>query len=271
MKNVLITGGPTNEYVDEVMKITNMSTGSLALDLAMTALDNHCDVTLVLANSVVSSAKYKQLGLDTNKYVRTFPVETTEDMYSTLKELSNEEFKSVVHTAAVADYKPEFSFKMEDLARKIAEDIIGPYEKRKSIFNPRIRYTTDEYARDILKLMQAGEYKIDNSSKISSSEENLTIKLTLTTKIIANLRRWFPGAKLIACKLLENVSHDRLIEVATNLCRKNDMDCIMANDLKELRDGQLVRYLVDKNGEMGKALLQNGEPSLLDYAREEWF
>ena len=25
MKRVLITGGPTNEYIDEVMKITNMS------------------------------------------------------------------------------------------------------------------------------------------------------------------------------------------------------------------------------------------------------
>ena len=34
MKNVLITGGPTNEYIDEVMKITNMSTGSLSISLA---------------------------------------------------------------------------------------------------------------------------------------------------------------------------------------------------------------------------------------------
>ncbi|MCF0144780.1 MAG: hypothetical protein HUJ79_06805, partial [Firmicutes bacterium] len=25
MKNIIITGGPTNEYIDEVMKITNMS------------------------------------------------------------------------------------------------------------------------------------------------------------------------------------------------------------------------------------------------------
>ena len=34
MKRVLITGGPTNEYIDEVMKITNMSSGKLALQLA---------------------------------------------------------------------------------------------------------------------------------------------------------------------------------------------------------------------------------------------
>ena len=31
---ILITGGPTNEYIDEVMKITNMSKGSLSKSLA---------------------------------------------------------------------------------------------------------------------------------------------------------------------------------------------------------------------------------------------
>ena len=32
-KNILITAGPTNEYIDEVMKITNMSTGRLGIEL----------------------------------------------------------------------------------------------------------------------------------------------------------------------------------------------------------------------------------------------
>ena len=32
-KRVLITAGPTNEYIDEVMKITNMSTGRLGVEL----------------------------------------------------------------------------------------------------------------------------------------------------------------------------------------------------------------------------------------------
>ena len=33
MKKIIITGGPTNEPIDEVMKITNMSTGSLSTKL----------------------------------------------------------------------------------------------------------------------------------------------------------------------------------------------------------------------------------------------
>ena len=34
MKRVLLTGGATNEYIDEVMKITNMATGESSLVMA---------------------------------------------------------------------------------------------------------------------------------------------------------------------------------------------------------------------------------------------
>lgn len=271
MKNILITGGPTNEHVDEVMKITNMSTGSLSLDLANAAKENGCGVTLIVTNSVTASARYEKYGFKDDKNVVTIPIETTKDMYDALESQKGKPFDTVIHASAVGDYKPEFTFRMEDLAKEIAEKIIGSYSYRRSMFNPRVHYSTDDYAKDILELMESGSYKVDNSSKISSYEPNLTVKLTLTTKLISNLRTWFPNAKLIGCKLLENVSHEHLIEVAQKLCIKNDMDIIMANDLKELKNGQLVRYLVNKDGEMGISLLQNGDPNLLEYARKEWF
>ena len=34
MKNIIITSGPTNEKIDAVMKITNMSTGALGAAVA---------------------------------------------------------------------------------------------------------------------------------------------------------------------------------------------------------------------------------------------
>ncbi len=52
MKNILITGKITNEYIDEVMKITNMSTGSLSTNLGMRFLEAGYSVTLVLNRSV---------------------------------------------------------------------------------------------------------------------------------------------------------------------------------------------------------------------------
>ena len=42
-KNIIITAGPTNERIDAVMKITNMSTGALGAVLADTLLAKNED------------------------------------------------------------------------------------------------------------------------------------------------------------------------------------------------------------------------------------
>ena len=51
-RNILITAGPTNEYIDEVMKITNMSTGRLGIELTNNYLQNGDNVTLIATRSV---------------------------------------------------------------------------------------------------------------------------------------------------------------------------------------------------------------------------
>ena len=55
---ILITGGPTNEYIDEVMKITNMSTGRLAVNLTKMFADEGNEVTLICTRSVARSGLY---------------------------------------------------------------------------------------------------------------------------------------------------------------------------------------------------------------------
>ena len=42
-KNIIITAGPTNERIDAVMKITNMSTGALGNVIAETFLKDKAD------------------------------------------------------------------------------------------------------------------------------------------------------------------------------------------------------------------------------------
>ena len=49
---ILITGGPTNEYIDEVMKITNMSKGSLSKSLANDLARRGHEVLLLLNDGV---------------------------------------------------------------------------------------------------------------------------------------------------------------------------------------------------------------------------
>ena len=229
MKKILITAGPTNEYIDEVMKITNMSTGRLGVELTKNFLSNGCKVTLICTRSVVRGGLYERYGLLNKEDLKTVPIETTEDMYRALENESKEEYDLVIHASAVGDYKPEFSFRMEDLAKELLELENKSYES-------------------ILGVLTNPKCKVNDDTKISSYEKHLTVKLTLTTKLISHLKQWFPHSVLVGFKLLENVSKDHIIDVAKKLCIKNDMDYIIANDLADLRKGNHVSYLVNKEG-----------------------
>ena len=243
MKKVLITGGPTNEYIDEVMKITNMSTGSLAVKLAGIFIEYGYFISLVINNSVNVEAGLKGIREPLDDRLKITRVETTDEMLSAIFEESKEnDFDAVIHAAAVGDYKGDFSFRMEDLAEEL-------FQKRDSLKSPD----------DILAVLTNPDCKLDDSSKISSYQPNLTVKLGLTPKIIARLREWFPDALLIGCKLLENVSQDELINTAKELCEKNEMDYILANDLAKLRNGDAARYPVDNSGYIGHALKDETE------------
>lgn len=229
MKNILITGGPTVEPIDEVMKITNFSTGSLSVNLAEDFLANGDFVCLVV-NHIVDLKRIEE-----HPNLKISWVETTEEMMQAIYEESKlADYDVVIHASAVGDYKAAFTFRMEDLA----EELFQKSQETNGFTSPE----------DILAVMTAPKCKLDDSSKISSYQPNLTVKLGLTPKIILNLRSWFPNAKLIGCKLLENVSKEELFQVATKLCVKNNVDYILANDLADLRRGETARYVVNKAG-----------------------
>ena len=231
-KKILITAGPTNEYIDEVMKITNMSTGRLGIELTKNYLNEGYEVTLIATRSVVRSNLYERYNLGKNPNLKTIPIETTEDMLQALITESENKYDLVIHSSAVGDYKPEFSFRMEDLAEELANAI-------------KEGLITKE---EILSILTNPKCKVNDDTKISSYEPHLTVKLTLTPKLISRLRELFPEATLIGFKLLENVTKEHLLEVAKKLCIKNDMDYIIANDLHDLRQGTHLSFLVNKDG-----------------------
>lgn len=231
-KNILITAGPTNEYIDEVMKITNMSTGRLGIELTKNYLNEGAHVTLIATRSVFRSGLFEKHKLQDNPNLKGIPIETTEDMFKALENESKNKYNLVIHSSAVGDYKPEFSFKMEDLANELA---IAIHDGK----------TTKE---EILNILTNPNCKVNDDTKISSYEPNLTVKLTLTPKLISNLRKWYKDSILVGFKLLENVPKEHLMEVAKKLCIKNDMDYIIANDLHDLRQGEHLSFLINKDG-----------------------
>lgn len=243
MKKILITAGPTNEYIDEVMKITNMSTGRLGIELTNELSSRGYEVTLVCTRSVTYNSLYFKYGLENNPLVKTVKIETTEQMLQALtaEALEGYTYDLVVHAAAVGDYKPEFTFKMEDMASEISEML---YEE----FNGELPVSEQIVTNKILDVLTRPYCKVDDDTKISSYEPNLTVKLGLTPKLISHLKEWFPEAILVGFKLLENVTKDHIIDIATKLCNKNNMNYIIANDLHDLRQGKHISYLCNKDG-----------------------
>ena len=223
MKKIIVTGGPTNERIDEVMKITNMSTGGTSVALAESFASAGYEVVAILNNMVK---------LEERDNLKVVHVESTDDMMSALEaEARQDNTDAIIHAAAVGDYKADFTFLLEDLADEIYDNL------------GNIRS-----AEDILAIMEDPKCKLDDSSKISSYQKNLTVKLGLTPKIIGKLRFWYPDTLLIGCKLLDNVEKGELFDVATALCNKNHMDYILANDLADLQQGKPARYLINKDG-----------------------
>lgn len=232
MKNILITAGPTNEYIDEVMKITNMSTGRLGIELTRNFLESGEQVTLIGTRNIFRSGLFEKYHLATNPNLRSIPIETTQDMYLALEQESKNKYDLVIHSSAVGDYKPDFTFRMEDLAEELSKAYV---------------YGMTE-PEQILKILTNPKCKVDDNTKISSYEPNLTVKLTLTPKLISHLREWYQDATIVGFKLLENVTKEHLLGVAKKLCVKNNVDYIIANDLADLRQGTHLSFLVNQDG-----------------------
>ena len=237
MRRILITGGPTNEYIDEVMKITNMSSGKVAIQMAELFAEKDCDVTLLLTKTI----KYFP-ATDRIDIVR---FETTQELEDVIYKASQDNtYDAVIHSAAVADYKPEFSFRMEDMAYELVEYL-----------ETRGKGATDmrEVYDNIFEILTNPKCKVNDSTKISSNESHLTVKLGLTTKIIYNLRKWFPNAFICGFKLLENVSEKELTDAAMRIIDKSGVNMVFANDLAKLRQGRPERLVVTHKGVVGTA------------------
>ena len=243
MKKVLITGGPSNEYIDEVMKITNMSSGKIAVQLAEAFTRDGYEVTAILNKSV----KYNLYGDPTCKYgkphLRIVNFETTEELEKAIEDESKSfNYDIVIHSAAVADYKPAYSFRMEDMAKEIAEYVMDNAREINEAF------TGVDIEKAIFNILTNPECKVNDSTKISSCEPNLTVKLGLTPKIIESLRKWFPDAYICGFKLLENVSEEELVEAAMKQIKKCNTNLVFANDLAKLRTGNASRLVVAPSG-----------------------
>ncbi len=135
-KKILVTAGPTIEFIDSVRYITNSSTGKMGFETAKAAGDRGAEVTLVSG----------PVSLESISGVKRIDVKTSEEMFEAVKSnIKNKDL--IIMTAAVEDFKPlhisDSKIKKEDKDSFTFEfrktvDILEYLGKNKSKYNYKL-------------------------------------------------------------------------------------------------------------------------------------
>lgn len=232
-KKIIITSGPTNERIDSVMKITNMSTGALGCVFTETFLEDKGEE---IEKIFFISTKMSYKPRIKNPKIEYVTIESTQDLIDALEKIFSEnKIDIVIHSAAVGDYAGKYSIRAEELVDEIWDTI-------QSI--PKEEITK----KSLMSIFESPRVIADNSGKMSSYEPHLMTMYSLTPKVIGMIKKLDPNVKLVGFKLLDSVSKEELLRVATKLREKNQADYIVANDLSKIGGGKHWAMVVNENG-----------------------
>lgn len=90
--------------------------------------------------------------------------------------------------------------------------------------------------------------------KMSSDEEEMKVVLKKAPKLISLIKQWQPFVYLVGFKLLTDVTEERLFQVGFDLLRKNRCNLVVANDLKQIREGNHEGMFIFPEKKFGKAI-----------------
>ena len=100
-KRILMTAGPTIEYIDPIRIITNHSTGKTGVLLASSLISGGAKVTLIYGPGQEKPPKG----------AKVIPVKTVTEMFTAVKKEMKKKFDVVILAAAASDYVPTKSNK----------------------------------------------------------------------------------------------------------------------------------------------------------------
>lgn len=109
-KRILITAGPTWVPIDNVRVISNVATGETGILLALEAKKQGAKVTLLLGPAN---------GCCLDQSIKIIPFKFFNELkYKLTKELRTKKYDVLIHSSAVADYRPQRIF-----AHKLSSDL----------------------------------------------------------------------------------------------------------------------------------------------------
>jgi phosphopantothenoylcysteine decarboxylase/phosphopantothenate--cysteine ligase len=150
-KKILMTAGPTIEYIDPVRVITNQSSGKTGVLLASELISAGSKVTLVYGPGIEKPPKG----------AKVIKVSTSKEMYNEVKKQMKKKFDVVIMAAAAADYIPENPSKQKikssqnkiKISLKLAPKIIDQIKKiQKNVILVGFKAETNLAKKDLISL-----------------------------------------------------------------------------------------------------------------------
>ena len=227
---VLITSGGTIEKIDTVRSISNMSTGRLGCLIA-DRFAKEADIDKIFY--VCSKTAVKP---ESDK-AEIIPVESVMDLENAIKEVINNncDIDIIVHGMAVSDYR----VKSVTSTALLAGSIVSNLEK--------IRLMDKDAANSAIStLIQNPKSIIDGGGKISSDVDDMMLLMEKTPKIISFFKSLSPKSILVGFKLLDNVTHEILIDRGFKILTENKCSFVLANDLRDITEKKHTGYLIDR-------------------------
>lgn len=148
---IVVTAGPTREFIDPVRFISNPSSGTMGVDIANEAYFRGADVVLV----------HGPLSTHHKPYTRTVPVTTTAEMADEVEKLVKEGYDIVILAGAPADFRPVITAES-----KIDSHTVVPEVKLEK--TPKISSTIRKY--DVFLVGFAAETAKDDEELIEKAK-----------------------------------------------------------------------------------------------------
>ena len=155
-KKILMTAGPTIEYIDPVRVITNQSSGKTGVLLASELISAGSKVTLVYGPGIEKPPKG----------AKVIKVLTSKEMYDVVKQEMKKKFDVVIMAAATADYTPENPSK-----KKIKS---GPERIKISLKKiPKIIDQIKKYQKNVILVGFKAEVNLSKKDLIRVAQQKL--------------------------------------------------------------------------------------------------
>ena len=166
---VLVTAGPTIEYIDPIRVITNKSSGKMGIAVAEEAKRRGAQVTLVYGHGTTPSPSGMKI----------LSAETTKQMYDlVLSELKAVRYDVLIAAAAAADFAPESSYE-----EKVDSHTTREFEvKLKSL--PKIIDQVKRVSPKTFLVAFKAEYNVSDQELVERAQKRL--KNSRADFIVAN-------------------------------------------------------------------------------------